>query len=98
MEDKEIKAREIVAATLYDLVVDNSSLETWRSDPVLRERHRKLAAVFVSELKRMGVSFRVSSSKKLDEAVESLVTVPAAPAYSVIEDSAEVDDPGPPGD
>jgi len=81
---KEIKLKEVLANTLF-ATGDNAEVDTWRSDGDVRNAYRRIADEFLESLTEAGLRVSVKNSKKVDEALETIITVPAVHAYTLDE-------------
>lgn len=83
-KSSDIKINEILAHNLYMLnPSDRDEEHAWRKDHELREKYRKQAEAFTSRLELQGVHVGSRATKKLDEALEAIITVPAVKAYDL---------------
>jgi len=90
-----LKQREALAFTLFSTDnnrFDHQAMAVWRTDGEIRKRYKIKASNLLSMLEALGVRTRVSSTRSLDAFLQELITIPAAPAYSIEEESVDTED------
>lgn len=85
MEENSKMIEEILAFAMHRFCADKTGLTDalmeWQTTEDTRKLHRVAARNILYELEEQGIVIRVSKQKKVEEAIEHILTIPARKAY-----------------